>query len=236
MLLTRTSIRKPLMTIMVILAGYAQTIAPAIVDALKKHVARGGKVILLDHALGYDADVQKIADPAPAFGFHKIAGVTYRYERRPRRQIKLPTTIVGGEKFLKSVKVGDVIAANPNFPLHVKLIPQEDSTVVAKMDKHVVGVMNEAGNVFTLSLPHLRVNWRGVLPLDPTLAALIGDVLDYWDLERPITPKGGLPEKWELRAMEGEGYWLLAVMNRADEKRRLGFTVDFLPKGTYEVV
>ena len=220
----------------VILAGFTETVAPAVVDALKAHVARGGKVILFDHALGYEAPTQQIAETAPAWGFHELAGVTYRYERWPRPQVKAPTSIVGGEKFLKRVKVGDVIAPSPYFPLEVKLVPAEGSTVVAKMDEYIVGVMNQAANVFTLSLPHLRVDWHGTPPLDETLAALLGDVLAHWDVRRPVTPSDGLPEACEFRGMTGDGYWLAAVMNRADQKRSLPFTLGFLPKGDYDVV
>ncbi|KPJ55872.1 MAG: hypothetical protein AMS16_03475 [Planctomycetes bacterium DG_58] len=219
----------------VLLAGYTETIAPEIVAALRKHVARGGKGILLDHALGYEAPRQKIADPAPAFGFQEIAGVTYRYERWPRPKVNGPTSIVAGN-FLKTVKVGDVINPHPFFGLQVKLTPAKGSTVVAKMDQHVVGVMNRDGNVFTLSLPRVRVDWRGVQPANDTFRNLIGDVLEHWGLKRQIAHKAGRVPDCELRAMAGNGYWLAAVMNRADDTRTAAVALCFLPKGNYDVV
>ena len=218
----------------VLLAGYTQAIAPEIVDALKEHVARGGKVILFDTALALDARTQIEAKPAPAFGFDKIAGVTYRYQRYPRPKITLPTQIVGGE-FLRTVKPGDEIAPSI-FPLQVKLQPHEGSTVVAKMGKFVVGVMNGDENVLTLSIPHLRVGWQGVQAGASTLHRLIADVLEHWDVKRKIAHKVAPVADLELRAMAGEGCWLAAVMNRSDEKHTAEITMQFLPDGVYDVV
>ena len=213
-------------------AGFTEAVDPKLVEALKTHVARGGKVIMMDHALGYDARTLSVAKPAPAFGFDKVAGCTYEYDFYNARKIQGSAVVTGG-KFIKSVKVGDTMIAQP---VTTTLIPAEGATVVAKVDKHVVGVMNADANVLTLSLPHLRTSWQGMVAKDDTLTGLFSDAFETWGVLRPISLTDDAPRDVEVRAMRGKDCWLAAFLNHADKKQSVKATMSFLPEGKYDVV
>ena len=217
-----------------VLAGFTETVEPVVVQALDELVKRGGKVILLDHALGIDARTLSDGKPAPLFGFDRVAGCTYRFDRYNRQKFNGPAVIAAG-KFLNRTKVGDRIAADPYYNIDTVLEPAEGATVVAKVADVPVGVMNADNSVFTLALPHFRIDWQGAVPLDPVLESLLADVLDSWRVRRPMAPRTTAPDL-ELRHMQGEDCWLAAAMNRADQTRTVSFTLGFLPQGSYDVM
>ena len=219
----------------VVLAGWTQTVGPEVVTALTEHVRRGGKVLLLDHALGWDARTLVPVKVGPAYGFHELAGLTYRYERWPRGEQKEPAAVTDAS-FFRSVKAGDTVRPHPYFKVTNTLVPAEGSTVFAKIGEKPVGVINKQQNVVTLSLPWLCINWQGAVPLDATFVALVRDTLEKWNVRRPIEQKGEPDPKIELRYLTGDGYWLLAVFNRNEEDKSVAFTGDFLGRGDYEIV
>ncbi|OGJ93322.1 MAG: hypothetical protein A2487_06860 [Candidatus Raymondbacteria bacterium RifOxyC12_full_50_8] len=228
----------------VLFVTFAATLLDAdLANRLKIFVRKGGTLVFIQGAGRYDLNTAREGNREPLFGLDTF--LCARADRSIVPNFEKPILLKDGStlptyEWPPQFSVGQIpwIGSLPPHRFEstgvLSLLP--GGSVIGAMDGHPAIISANKGRTISMICPQLQIIDRLAAPFDATWRAFFNAILVRAGVKKPVEISSSAnTHLLDPAILEGNGYWLAAVVNYGSQKQHCRVRFSFLPKGTYDI-